>query len=219
VPGTPNFATTEKKKSLHDSQRDTARVQNQRKAFQKERLTSLGAIVEHLKFIDESGAHLGLTRLCGRAAPGERVVEATPGYSGRHYTLVAALGLTEVTATWLLPDAMTRDAFEVYVEQVLAPTLVAGDVVLIDNLNVHQSETARQQIEARGARLEFLPPYSPDLNPIEKCWAKVKAVLRRLKARTFDELVEAVCCAFQSITPEDARAWFAHCGYLIPSIN
>lgn len=181
--------------------------------------TTLRHIAAHLKFIDESGVHLGLTRLCGRAAPGQRVCEATPGFSGKHYTLVAALGLTEVSAAWLLEEALTRDAFDVYVTQVLAPTLHAGDVVLIDNLNVHKSETARRAIAAQGARLEFLPPYSPDLNPIEKCWAKVKAVLRRLKARTFDELVEALNLAFQSITPEDARAWFAHCGYLAPQTN
>lgn len=173
-------------------------------------------IVAHLKFIDESGVHLGLTRLYGRATPGERVCEATPGYSGKHYTLVAALGLTEVTATWVLEEAMTGAAFEVYVTHVLAPTLQRGDVVFVDNLNVHKNETARHAIEARGARLEFLPPYSPDLNPIEKCWAKVKTVLRRLKARTFDELLAALEIAFQAITPEDARAWFAHCGYLIP---
>ncbi len=177
---------------------------------------TLRFIIEHLKFIDESGAHLGLTRLYGRAAPGKRVPEATPGYSGKHYTVIAALGLTEVTATWLLEEAMTREAFELYVAQVLAPTLRAGDVVLIDNLNVQKSETARQCIEARGARLEFLPPYSPDLNPIEKCWAKVKTVLRRLKARTFDELVDALDLAFQTITPKDACAWFAHCGYIVP---
>ena len=176
-------------------------------------------IVAHLKFIDESGAHLGLTRLFGRAAPGERVAEATPGYSGKHYTLIAALGLTEITATWLLEDAMTREAFDLYATQVLAPTLQPGDVVLIDNLNVHKSETARQAIAAHGARLEFLPPYSPDLNPIEKCWAKVKTVLRRLKPRTFDELAEALNVAFQAITPEDARAWVAHGGYLLPSTN
>jgi transposase len=144
------------------------------------------------------------------------VVEATPGYAGKHYTIIAALGLGAVTATWVLEEAMTREAFEVYVAQVLAPTLRVGDVILIDNLNVHKSETARQQIESCGARLEFLPPYSPDLNPIEKCWAKIKTVLRRLKARTFDELVEALDIAFQSITPEDARGWFAHCGYLSP---
>ena len=88
--------------------------------------------------------------------------------------------------------------------------------MLIDNLSVHKSDLARQAIEARGARIEFLPPYSPDLNPIEKCWAKIKSVLRRLKARTFDELVAALELAFQAITPEDARAWFAHCGYLMP---
>ena len=179
-------------------------------------MATLRFIAEHLKFIDESGVHLGLTRLCGRAAPGARVAEATPGYSGKHYTLIAALGLTEVTATWLLEEAMTGEAFDMYATQVLAPTLRAGDVVLIDNLNVHKSETARHAIEARGARLEFLPPYSPDLNPIEKCWAKIKAVLRRLKARTFDELVNALDVAFQAITPDDARAWFAHCGYFSP---
>jgi transposase len=173
-------------------------------------------MVEHLKFIDESGAHLGLTRLSGRAAPGARVVEATSGYSGKHYTVIAALGLTAGTAAWLLEAAMTREAFELYVTQVLAPTLQVGDILLIDNLNVHKSEIARHAIEARGARLEFLPPYSPDLNPIEKCWSKIKTVLRRLKARTLDELVEAFNVAFQSITPEDARAWFAHCGYLVP---
>ena len=133
--------------------------------------------------------------------------------------MIAALGLRAVSATWLLEEAMTRDAFDVYVTQVLAPTLQCGDVVLIDNLNVHKSEIARQAIEARGARLEFLPPYSPDLNPIEKCWAKIKTVLRRLKARTFDELIDALDVAFQSITPEDAHAWFAHCGYLLPSTN
>jgi transposase len=177
---------------------------------------TLRDIAAHLKFIDESGAHLGLTRLFGRAAPGARVVEATPGFSGKHYTIIAALGLTAVTAAWLLEEAMTREAFDVYVTQVLAPTLQVGDVIWIDNLNVHKSDVARQAIEARGARLEFLPPYSPDLNPIEKCWAKVKTVLRRLKARTFDELLEALDMAFQTITPDDAHAWFAHCGYIAP---
>jgi len=181
--------------------------------------TILRQLAAHLKFIDESGVHLGLTRLYGRAAAGTRVCEGTPGYSGKHYTMIAALSLTAVSAAWVLEDAMTGDAFAVYVSQVLAPTLCAGDVVLLDNLNLHKGATVRAAIEARGARVEFLPPYSPDLNPIEKCWAKVKTVLRRLKARTFDELVEALNLAFQSITPADARAWFAHCGYLIPQIN
>jgi transposase len=176
----------------------------------------LRALAAHLKFIDESGAHLGLTRLFGRAAPGERVPEGTPGYSGKHYTLVAALGLDEISATWLLEGAMTQEAFETYVRVVLTPTLQPGDVVLIDNLNVHKSEAVQCAIQARGACLEFLPPYSPDFNPIELCWAKVKTVLRKLKARTVDELLEALCQAFESITPQDMHAWFAHCGYLVP---
>ena len=191
-------------------------MQKLRKAFRKKIKTSLRGIAEHLKFIDESGTNLGLTRLFGRATPGERVTEATPGYSGKHYTLVAALGLCEVSAAWVLEGAMTQDAFETYVTCVLAPTLQEGDVVLIDNLNVHKSETVERQIAARGARLEFLPPYSPDFNPIEQCWAKVKSVLRKMKARSLDELLEALCIAFESITPEDMRAWFAHCGYVIP---
>ncbi|MCA1554818.1 MAG: IS630 family transposase [Chloroflexi bacterium] len=201
---------------MHDSQRDTPRVQKLRKAFRKKVQVPLRGIATQLKFIDESGAHLGLTRLFGRATPGTRVIEATPGYSGKHYTLVAALGLGEVSAAWVLEGAMTQDAFETYVACVLAPSLRAGDVVLIDNLNVHKSEVAQSQIAARGARLEFLPPYSPDLNPIEQCWAKVKSVLRKMKARTLDELVEALCLAFESVTPADRRAWFTHCGYVIP---
>lgn len=156
---------------------------------------------------------MGLTRRCGRAAPGVRVVEATPGDSGAHYTLVAALGWTGVQAPWLLDGAMDSLAFEVYTEQVLAPTLRRGDVVLLDNLSAHASERARGFIEARGARVEFLPPYSPDLNPIEKCWAKIKEALRAAKARTLDDLLTAFHRALLSVSREDAIAWFAHCGY------
>jgi len=172
-------------------------------------------MLKGLKFLDESGAHLGLTRRCGRAAPGERVVEATSGYSGRHYTLVAALSWTGVQAPWLLEGAMDSAAFEVYVQHLLAPTLRRGDVVLLDNLSAHYSERAREFIEARGARVEFLPPYSPDLNPIEQCWAKIKEALRAAKPRTLDELLAAFQQALLSVTPEDAIAWFAHCGYLL----
>ena len=113
---------------------------------------TLREIVAHLKFIDESGAHLGLTRLYGRAKPGARVREATPGFSGKHYTVIAALGLAEISATWLLEEAMTREAFDMYVSQVLAPTLRPGDLILLDNLNVHKSETAHQVVAAHGAR-------------------------------------------------------------------
>jgi transposase len=172
-------------------------------------------LAEHLKFIDEFGTHLGLTRLFGRAAPGERVVEATAGYSGAHYTVVATLGLQGITAPCLFEGAMNGITFETYVEKVLAPTLHPGDLVVIDNLSAHKGEPIGQLIEACGARVHFLPPYSPDLNPIELCWAKVKTALRAAKARTFDALVSALWDALRAINPADAIAWFAHCGYTV----
>ena len=188
-----------------------------RQQFAHEVASTLNAIVGHLKFIDECGVHLGLTRLYGRAALGQRVIEATIGYSGPNYTLVAALSLSTVSAPWLLEGALNGLAFETYVDQVLAPTLQPGDVIVIDNLSAHKGVAIRAAIEARQARGVFLTPYSPDLNPIEKCWAKVKTALRAAKAQTFDALVDAVCDALHTITPEDAAAWFAHCGYAINS--
>ena len=172
-------------------------------------------VLKHLKFIDETGLHLSFTRTYGRAKSGERVVEATAGYSGTHYTIVATLGLQGITAPWLFEGAMNRTAFETYVGHVLAPTLRPGDLVLIDNLSAHKGDPIGKLIEACGAQVYFLPPYSPDLNPIELCWAKAKTVLRSAKARTFDALVDALCEALGAINPADARAWFAHCGYTV----
>jgi transposase len=215
VPGIATFEIAGKKKSLHDSQRETPRVKALRQDFQTDFVEPLGQLVKRLKFIDESGANLGLTRLFGRAAPGQRVVEATPGYSGSHYTLVATLGWKEVTAPWILEGAMNGLAFEVYVQTQLLPTLRRGDIVVLDNLSAHTRQTIRQLIEARGARLEFLPPYSSDFNPIELCWSKVKTALRAAKARTFDALIEEVAKALRSIALSDIQAWFAHCGYVL----
>jgi transposase/uncharacterized protein YnzC (UPF0291/DUF896 family) len=216
VPGTEDFEIAAKKKSLHDSQRETPRVKALRQDYQMRFVESLGKLVKHLKFLDESGAHLGLTRLCGRAAPGQRIVEATPGYSGPHYTLVATLGWKEVTAPWIFEGAMDRVAFEAYVRSQLLPTLRRGDIVVLDNLSAHTGETIRQLIEARGARVQFLPPYSPDFNPIELCWSKIKTALRVAKARTFDALLEALAKALRSISLTDIQDWFAHCGYALP---
>jgi transposase len=172
-------------------------------------------MARRLRFLDEFGVHLGLTRLYGRAAPGERVVEGTPGYSGPHYTVVAALGADGVRAPLLLEGAMNGVTFEAYVEQVLSPSLRRGDIVVMDNLSAHTGDAVRALIEARGAGLVFLPPYSPDLNPIEKCWSKVKAVLRTAKARTLDELLDALCDALRAVSRDDVAAWFAHCGYSV----
>ncbi len=184
-----------------------------RRQFAQRVTQELGARVRRWKFIDESGVHLGLTRLYGRAAPGERVGEATPGHAGMHYTVVAALGWHGVSAPWVVEGAMDGWAFETYLKRVLAPTLRAGDIVLMDNLSVHKGESVRRMIEARLARLEFLPPYSPDRNPIEQCWSKVKTVLRATKARTLAALLTALAAALRTVTRDDVQAWFAHCGY------
>lgn len=175
----------------------------------------MGDLIKRLKFIDEIGTNLGLTRLFGRAAPGARVVEATPGHSGPHYTVVAALGWSGVKAPWVLAGAMDGTAFAAYVELVLAPTLRQGDIIVLDNLSAHKTAHIRQLIEARGARLEFLPPYSPDFNPIELCWSKVKTALRAAKARTLDALLDVLADALRSICRHDIQAWFAHCGYAL----
>ena len=173
-------------------------------------------MIPRLKFIDESGANLGLTRLFGRAAPGERVIDASPGHSGPHYTLVATLGWQGIQAPWVLKGAMDGTAFEAYLEHVLTPTLRRGDIVVADNLSAHKGGRIRQLIEARGACLTFLPPYSPDFNPIELCWSKIKTALRAAKARTLDALLDAVAAGLRSVSRSDIRAWFAHCGY-VPS--
>jgi transposase len=198
---------------IHDSERDTPRVLELRAAFAVRVNTELADLLPRLKFLDEFGVNLGLTRLYGRAAPGERVVEATPGTSGSHYTVVATLGQNGVQAPLLFEGAMTTLIFETYVDDVLAPTLQPGEILLLDNLSAHKGGPAQATLEAGGVQVIFLPPYSPDLNPIEKCWAKVKQALRTAKARTWEDLIDALAKALRSVSPSDVLAWFAHCGY------
>lgn len=172
-------------------------------------------IISKFKFIDESGINLGMTRLYGRARPGQRVVESVPSHSGTHLTLLAAIGLDGLSAAWVLEGALDGEAFKIYLTEVLCPTLRPGDVVLMDNLSAHKVAGVEEAITAVGARLEYLPPYSPDLNPIEKCWSKIKTALRAAKARTVEALIEALNDALLSISEEDIKAWFIHCGYTV----
>ena len=172
-------------------------------------------VASRLKFIDESGNNFALTRLFGRAAPGQRVTESVPQNRGENVTLLAAMGLGGVSAPMTVNGAVDGEVFLVYVREVLCPTLEAGDIVVMDNLKAHQVAGVQEAVEAKGARLEYLPPYSPDLNPIEKCWSKLKTFLRKAKARTRQALEEALREALLTITEADARAWFAHCGYSV----
>ncbi len=205
--------TAPKKKSLHDSQRDTPRVKAERQTFVSYRDDELLAVLERLHFLDEFGAHLGMTRTYGRAAPGQRVVEGTPDYSGPHYTVVATISLAGVVAPWIFEGAMNGTVFATYAQAELAPSLQPDDMVIIDNLSAHKNAEAQAFLEARGVRVVYLPPYSSDFNPIELCWSKIKEALRTAKARTFADLLEALRTALLAVRPEQAKAWFTHCGY------
>ena len=158
---------------------------------------------------------LNLTRRYGRAAPGARVVEAIPSDYGSNYTLMAALSLNGLEASWLLEGALNGEIFRLYLDRVLGPTLEPGDILIMDNLSSHKVAGVAELVAARGARVEYLSAYSPDYNPIEKCWSKIKTCLRRAKARMYDALVQAVKEALKTITESDIRAWFNYCGYSI----
>ena len=156
-----------------------------------------------------------MTRLYGRAAKGERVIDTVPQNYGENVTMLASLSLSGIEAPMTVSGAVDGLVFKVYVEQVLCPTLNVGDVVVMDNLPAHKVVGIKQLIEARGAKLIYLPPYSPDLNPIEKCWSKIKTHLRGAKARTRLELEKALREALLLITAEDAVGWFRSCGYAV----
>ena len=154
-----------------------------------------------------------MTRLYGRTLGGSRLVDAVPHGQWCTTSLLSSVRLDGSTAAMILPGAVDGAAFDTYVENVMVPTLRPGDIVVMDNLAVHLSPRAADRIQQAGAVLWFLPPYSPDLNPIEKMFAKVKSYLRRAKARTATALEKAIAKALASITAADARAWFRHCGY------
>jgi transposase len=141
------------------------------------------------------------------------VAEGVPQNYGENVTMLAALGTGGLQAPMTVGGAVDGLVFLSYVREVLAPTLTEGDIVVMDNLRAHKVAGVREAVEAGGARLEYLPPYSPDFNPIEKCWSKVKTFLRKVKARTREALEAALKEALLTITEADARAWFVHCGY------
>ena len=166
-----------------------------------------------LVFIDESGAKTNMTRRYGRAIAGQRAVDDTPSGHWCTTTMLSSVRLDGSTACMVVDGATTKDIFEAYVEQILLPTIKAGDIVVLDNLSAHKGQRARELIESVGAELCYLPAYSPDLNPIEKMWSKVKSILRMLKARTKETLIHAIATALEMVTANDAKGWFESCGY------
>jgi len=167
-----------------------------------------------LVFVDESGSNIALTPLYARAPRGQRAHGSVPRNRGKNTTLLASLTVQGMGASMLLEGATNAAAFEIYLEQILLPSLAPGHIVVMDNLSAHKGARVRQLIEERGCQLLFLPAYSPDFSPIEETFSKIKACLRRAGARTRGALEEAIAQALETVTSQDAHSWFAHCGYL-----
>jgi transposase len=200
---------TRKKKSVGATERN----EEERAAW---RSNASKLPTEDLVFLDETGSNIALTPLYARAPKGERARGSVPRNRGKNTTLIAALSLEGMGAALILEGSANTIAFELYVEQVLAPSLRAGQIVVMDNLQVHKSAQVKQAIEAKGCQLLFLPGYSPDLTPIEEAFSKLKTALRRAGARTRESLQEAIGQALLTITDQDAQGWFQHCGYFLP---
>jgi transposase len=170
----------------------------------------------HLVFVDECGSNIALTPIYARAPKGQRARGRVPRNRGKNTTLIASLSFEGMGAAMILEGSANAAAFEIYVEQLLAPSLQAGHIVVMDNLRAHKGERVRQAIEAKGCQVLFLPGYSPDFSPIEETFSKLKTNVRRTGARTREALEEAICQALLTVTAQDARGWFGHCGYVPP---
>jgi len=171
--------------------------------------------LEKLVVIDESAASTKLTRLRGRCRQGERLVAAVPCGHWKVLTMIAAMTVRGVLTAVTVDAATDGEIFLSFISESLVPVLRPGDVVVMDNLQAHKVMGVRAAIESAGAKLLYLPPYSPDFSPIEPMWSKVKQKLRSLAARTVEVLQEAVSSALQSITGEDCEGFFRHCGYTL----
>jgi len=177
------------------------------------RLPFMGKALERLVFIDETSTNTKLTKRTGWAPVGERLVDHIPFGHWKTQTFIAGLRCHGLTAPWVIDRPMNKQLFDIYVETQLAPTLNSGDVVILDNLSSHKSEKAAQTLKNIGAWVLFLPPYSPDPNPIDMAFPKLKAHLRKAAARTFDEVRNAIGQICDLFTPKECRNYFKACGY------
>jgi transposase len=191
----------------------TERDEEARSAF-RERLR--GVDPKRLLFVDESSTNIALTPRYGRAPRGERAHGTAPKNWGRNVTLISSISLEGMGPSMSIEGSSDTDSFGIYMREILAPTLKAGQIVLMDNLSVHKSKWVRDLIERRGCQLWLLPPYSPDFNPIEEAFSKVKGILRRAQARALEALFGATEAALSAVSAQDARGYFGHCGYTAP---
>lgn len=205
-PGQNGFGLDAKKKTIRASEQKEAERATWRKR-------AADVLSQDLVFVDETGSHIAMTPLYAYAPQGERAIGKVPRNYGAIMTLIASLSLTGMGPALVLDGAADSVAFAIYVEQLLAPSLRKGQIVVLDTLSIHLSPRVKQAIEARGCRLLFLPAYSPDFSPIEEAFSKLKSFLRRVGARTREDLQEAIASALDLVTATDALGWFTHCGY------
>lgn len=198
------------KKTIHAAEQDRADVAARREEW-REWINEVD--VDRLIFIDETWAKTNMTRSHGRALRGQRLIDKTPHGHWKTTTLIGALDVHGMRCSTVVDGAVNRDVFEAFVEQVLLEQLKPGDIVVMDNLSSHKGERVTELIESVGAEVRYLPPYSPDLNPIEMIFSKIKQLLRSLACRTVDRLWRAMQSVLDQVTPTDARNCFAHAGY------
>lgn len=202
-----SFEVDTKKKTLEASERK----EEERREWE-EKAKHLDA--RKLVFLDESGSNIALTRLYARAPKGKRARGSLPRNRGKNVTVISCLNFDGLGESLILDGAVNSELFELYIEHILAPSLKPGQIVIMDNLSIHKRQKVRELIEARGCQVLFLPPYSPDFSPIEEAFSKIKAILRKIGARTREALQEALEYALTTVSASDAAGWFRHCGYL-----
>lgn len=201
------------KKGLIAAERDRPEIAQARRTWIQRRQPRMQHVPHRLVFIDETAVKTNLTRLRGRAPRGERLHGSAPFGKWRTQTFIAGLTRDGLIAPWIIDGAMNGPAFDTYIETQLAPRLNPRTVVILDNLSTHKSPRAAKALKDRGCWFLFLPPYSPDLNPIEQAFAKLKAHLRRIGARTYDALIEAVGDICDLFKPDECLNFFRAAGY------
>ena len=201
---------TRKKKTLHATERDSERVRGLRAEFVA---AQNGFDPTRLVFIDEAGSNAAMTPRYARSIRGRRAHGHQPSHWGKNLTMIGAMRSDGLVTLMTICGATTGAVFLVFVRRMLCRVLRVGDIVVMDNLSAHKVDGVRQAIEQAGASVLYLPPYSPDLNPIELCWSKLKHRLRAAEARTLDDLNDAIAMAMTEISPANCAAWLRHCGY------
>ncbi|NEP51267.1 MAG: IS630 family transposase [Moorea sp. SIO3C2] len=201
---------TFKKKSLYAAEKEAEIVQKKRLKFWSE-VRDIRA--EDLIFIDESGVNLAMVRMYARSLKGKRARGKKPLKRGKNISVIGALSLEKIIGYSSIYGAVNRVIFEAFIANQVVPNLWENACVIMDNAKIHEGEMVRELIEQVGAKLIYLPPYSPEFSPIENFWSKVKAILKKIKARTYKELIEGIADAILKVTKEDIRNWFTHCCY------